>query len=91
MTRTAIRRGWTPPAVLDRDDLVMGVDKPNADNTGVLPGVSRTTTSGNITLSTTGAVLENRNVLGRVIVTASNCIIRNCRISGGSSLEPPEG
>jgi hypothetical protein len=89
MTRTAIRRVWTPPAVLDRSTLVMGVDKPDASNTGVLPGVSRTTTTGNITLSTNGAVLENRNVNGRVIVTAANCIIRNCYINGGSSTPAP--
>lgn len=89
MTRTAVRRVVGPVEVIDRDDLVLGVDKPDATNTGVLPGVSRTTTSGNITMSTAGGVLENRNVLGRVIVTAANVTIRNCRISGGASTPAP--
>jgi hypothetical protein len=91
MTRTAHRRYVDQTIVVpppDRESLVMGVDKPDATNTGVLPNVSRTTTTGNITLGTNG-VLQNRNVLGRVIITGANVIVRNCRISGGASNPGP--
>jgi hypothetical protein len=91
MTRTAHRRYVDQTIVIpppDRESLVMGVDKPDATNTGVLPNVSRTTSTGNITLGTNG-VLQNRNVLGRVIITGANVIVRNCRISGGASNPGP--
>ncbi len=91
MTRTALRVYTDPtfvPPIVDRDSLVMGVDKPDADNTGCLPGVARTTIVGNVTLGTNGR-LENKNVLGRVIVTGANVVISNCRISGGASNPGP--
>ncbi|MFZ1301225.1 MAG: hypothetical protein WAQ27_01430 [Candidatus Microsaccharimonas sp.] len=53
---------------------------PDTTNTGVLPGVTRTS-SGSVTISTNGAVFENKNVTGQIVVTANNVTIRNVRIT----------
>lgn len=70
---------------LDRSALVMGVDEPYSGNTGVLPGVTRTTVNANVTLSTPGEVYADKTVNGYIIVTAANVTIRNCLVQGQNS------
>jgi len=87
MTRVALRRhrdAQIPDPGIDRSGLVMGVDKPDATNTGVLPGISRATVNGNVTLGA-GGLLKDKNVHGRVITTGANWRIENCLIDGGAS------
>ncbi len=55
---------------------------PDATNTGV-PSGTILTNSGSITVTTDGAVVENRNVSGQIIVRAKNVTIRNTRITSG--------
>jgi hypothetical protein len=52
---------------------------PNADNTGV-PAGTTLTPSGSLTISTAGAVVAGRDIVGRVTVNAPNVTIRNSRI-----------
>jgi hypothetical protein len=80
-----IRRDRTP-RVSSRDSLVIGVDEPNATNTGLLPGTSLTTVSGSVTLSTPGQVFQNMDVFGRVSIAAADVTVKNCRIRGGSTV-----
>lgn len=68
-----------------RSGLIIGVDKPGPTNTGILPGVSLTTSSGNITVTSPNVTLENLDIFGKVTIQAANCIIRNCRIRGLNS------
>jgi hypothetical protein len=53
---------------------------PDANCTGVLPGVARTN-SGSITTTSNGQVIENLNVNGDITVNHSNVIIRNVRVT----------
>lgn len=53
---------------------------PNANCTGVLPGVARTSMSGT-TITQNGAVLENVNVSGRLTINASNVVIKNMKLT----------
>lgn len=74
-----------------RDSLVIGNYKPDASNTGYLPGTSFTSTiSSNITYSSTnnGQTITNTLFTGRVTVTGQNITFRNCwfRGSGGVML-----
>jgi hypothetical protein len=55
---------------------------PDQTNTGVLPGVSRDTVSGGVTLSTPGQVYQNHNVNGGITVTANNVTIKNVKLKG---------
>ncbi|MBL8121279.1 DUF4082 domain-containing protein [Candidatus Saccharibacteria bacterium] len=55
---------------------------PDETNTGVPVGTSLTN-SGSVTISTDGAVLQNLDISGQVIVQADNVTIRNCRITSG--------
>lgn len=57
----------------------LGVLKPTAATTGCLPGITRTTVSGSVTLSTPGQTYRDKNVTGRVTVTAANVSIKNVR------------
>lgn len=78
-----VARPRDPIFTLDRSTLVAGVDKPDASNTGVLPETARTTDNTAIlTLSIPGTIYENRELYGRIIVTAPNCIIRNVHVRG---------
>lgn len=52
---------------------------PNAANTG--PSGTLTTSTGNLVVSTAGAVVENRDIRGCVRVEAANVVIRNVRIT----------
>lgn len=66
-----------------REALVMGVDMPTADNTGVLPGSSLTayTTPMTITGATT---IENRIISSRLTInTSAPVVIRNCLFNAG--------
>ena len=51
---------------------------PDASTTG--PAGALTSSTGNVTISTAGAVLENRDIAGCVTVNAPNVTIRNSRI-----------
>lgn len=53
---------------------------PDEDCTGVLPGVTRTS-SGSITTSSNGQIIENLNVSGRITVQHDNVTIRNVRVT----------
>lgn len=73
--------------LLGRDTLTVGVDKPTAATTGTLPNFAsvKATVVGDVTLSTPGQVYENKDVFGKITVTASGVTIRNCRVRGGVS------
>lgn len=73
-------------------DLLPGSDRSvahgeliTAANTGVLPGVTRTTQAGDITITTAGTTLENLTILGRVIVRAAGVTLRNCQVLGDTA------
>src|SRR3954466_3550073 len=53
---------------------------PDANCTGVLPGVARTN-SGSMTTSSNGQVIENLNVNGTITVRHSNVTIRNVKVT----------
>lgn len=55
---------------------------PDATNTGVPAGVTLTNTT-NLTVSTNGAVVENRYITGRLTISANNVTVRNVRIVSG--------
>lgn len=65
-----------------RSALQPGVDKPNATNTGVLPGIARTTYTGSMTITTADTVLQNLNINGALLIRAPRVTIRNCYITG---------
>jgi hypothetical protein len=77
------RRGRS--TTIDRSTLVIGVDEPDETTTGLLPDITLTVVNGDVSLSTPGQVYENKDIFGRVSVSAANVTIRNCRIRGGSS------
>lgn len=57
--------------------------KPNATNTGVPSGVSLTS-SGSITVTTNGAVIDARHITGSITVKANNVTIKRSKISSSS-------
>ncbi|GIG02704.1 hypothetical protein [Catellatospora citrea] len=57
--------------------------KPDATNTGVRPGVQLAVVNGNVTFSTSGAVVEGKEFRGFVHVTGRNITFRNCLFRGG--------
>jgi hypothetical protein len=69
----------------DRTTLTMGVDQPDARNTGTLPGVIRSELAGNQTITTPGTTLQDLNIRGLVDVRAANVTIRNCFIDGAAT------
>lgn len=56
---------------------------PDETNTGVPAGVALTNYSGTMHITTNGAVVQNYNIAGAIVVDASNVTIRNCRITSG--------
>ena len=58
--------------------------KPNASNTGVLPGSTLTRYDGNMVVTTAGAVIQNMDIRGTIAVRANNVTIRNCFVRGGA-------
>src|SRR4051812_10728163 len=58
---------------------------PDASCTGVLPGVTRTS-SGSITTTSAGQVIQNLNVSGRITVNHDNVTIRNVKITNPSGV-----
>lgn len=52
---------------------------PNALNTGV-PAGTILTPSGSVTVNTNGAIIENLDITGVIVVNANNVMIRNCRV-----------
>ena len=53
---------------------------PDLETTGVVPGTPLTRVNGSVTLSTPGAVFENKLVTGSINVTAPNVTIRNVKL-----------
>lgn len=58
---------------------------PDANCTGVLPGVTRTN-SGSITTSSAGQVIQNLNITGRITVNHNNVTIRNVKITSPNGI-----
>src|SRR5262245_7755881 len=56
---------------------------PDASNTGVPPGTTLTPVTGDVQITVNGTVYEGKFVTGSITVTASNVIIRNCKVSAG--------
>jgi Right handed beta helix region/RTX calcium-binding nonapeptide repeat (4 copies) len=54
---------------------------PTADNTGVPPGTTLTPYNGTLHVTTNGAVIENLDINGQIVVDADNVTIRNCRVT----------
>lgn len=59
-----------------------GTVKPDASNTGVIPGSTLTVHRGDIVVTKAGTVIENMDVYGFVTVKAADVTIRNSRIRG---------
>jgi hypothetical protein len=57
---------------------------PDATNTGVPLGAVLTNRSG-FTVTTPGAVIQNLNVTGTIVVKAANVLIKNCRINANGN------
>ena len=53
---------------------------PDVETTGVTPGTTLQKVSGSVTLSTAGAVYENKELTGSISVTAPNVTIRNVKL-----------
>jgi hypothetical protein len=62
-----------------------GSGYPDASNTGVPPGTALTVVNGNMTITTNGAIIENKDIRGCIEVNASNVIIRKSKVSCGNS------
>ncbi len=82
-----VRRSRTYNSQAARDAMVWGVDKPTLENTGVLPDVSRTTTTGDQTLSSaSNETFTNVNFKGQVTVTGTGTkTFNNCWFYGRQS------
>lgn len=63
---------------------VAGTYKPGPTTTGVRPGIGLTT-SGSITTTANGQVIEAKDVHGFIFVRHHDVIIRNCRLRGGAA------
>lgn len=73
---------WVQSANVGGSIIDLYPDYPTGLNTGVQQGVTLTSYSGSNVLSTPGAVLQNLDIVGTLIVTAPNVTIRNCRVTG---------
>lgn len=60
-------------------DMQIGVTKPTADNTGVLPGSTLTPVFGSVSNTVAGAVYKNLDIRGTFSTTAP-CVLYNCRV-----------
>lgn len=56
---------------------------PDETNTGVPAGVTLTNYSGTMNVTTNGAIIQNYNISGDIVVDADNVTIRNCRVTSG--------
>jgi Ca2+-binding RTX toxin-like protein len=54
---------------------------PNSSNTGVPAGTKLTPYNGTLHVTTNGAVIENLDINGQIVVDADNVTIRNCRVT----------
>lgn len=71
----------TTPAPTPTADLT---GKPTAANTGVPAGTTLTRHNGDLTITTDGTVVENKDIYGYVQIKAKNVVIRNSIIRGGT-------
>lgn len=55
---------------------------PDGTNTGV-PSGATLTNSGSITVNTNGAIIQNLNITGQIVINANNVTIRRVRITSG--------
>jgi hypothetical protein len=53
---------------------------PDLENTGTLPWVPREAATGTVTLSTPGQIYQNKTLVGGIVVTAPNVLIRNVKV-----------
>lgn len=56
---------------------------PDETNTGVTPGTVLTVHNGELVINTDGAVIENLDIRGNVVINADNVTIRNCLVTTG--------
>ena len=82
-TRSATPPRDTPPADVELTDVV-GAERPSMTTTGVQPGISLTS-SGSLTVRTSGAVIENLDITGSLTIRANNVTVRNVRVRSNSS------
>lgn len=73
-----------------RDDLVLGTYRPGPETTGLTvpqASLTRTPATGNadMIVTTAGAVIENLDIHGRLLIRAANVQVRNCIIRGRNS------
>src|ERR1043166_5740906 len=54
---------------------------PNATSTGVPAGTVLTVFNGNMTINTAGAVVENKDIRGCVVITAPNVTLKNSKVT----------
>lgn len=59
---------------------------PDATNTGPAPGTTFTPFSGNMNVTTPGAIIENFDVTGTITINASNVTVRNCKVNASGQL-----
>jgi hypothetical protein len=78
-TTSAPAPSATPPATRPASTA-----KPDASNTGVVPGTSLTVITGDQTFSTSGQVITGKDFRGYVKVTGSNITFKNCIFRGGT-------
>jgi hypothetical protein len=68
----------------------IGLYKPDANTTGVLPGTTlapyNATNVNSFTITTANTVIENKIIYGDIKIQASNVVIRNCRLVGGNHI-----
>lgn len=82
ITRVRVQALYTPPP-----PFTIGTTRPTALNTGATGNLTRYPASGdgNLVVTTAGAIIENLDVYGYIIVRAANVTVRNCRARGWST------
>lgn len=74
-----------------RENLVLGTYEPDDTNTGVLPGISRTLVNGDLTTTSNGQVITDKNIAGRLLIQHTDVVVNNCFVYGqaaGPSANP---
>lgn len=72
-----------PPPPGPRSDFIVGTTVPTLQNTGVLPGVARTTDNRTQITGSTVEVIENKTFPNRLVLTnAQNKTFKNCHFEG---------
>jgi hypothetical protein len=73
----------------------IGLYKPDANTTGVLPGTTLTAYNSSsvntVTITTDDTLIENKIIYGDIKIQASNVVIRNCQLVGGNNVPTGAG